>query len=52
MHVIDLILYIAAAVCFALAAMNTSARVNLIAAGLLAWVLVPAIALIQSLAGS
>lgn len=52
MRVIDLILYILAAVLFALAALNVaSSRVNLIAAGLLAYVLVPLIALASSLAG-
>jgi hypothetical protein len=36
---IHLILLIVAAVCFALAALNVNSPVNLIAAGLLAWVL-------------
>lgn len=47
MRVIDLILYLIAAILFALAAFNVSAKVNLIAAGLLAWVLVPLIATLQ-----
>lgn len=42
MHTSHVICYIVAAVCFALAAINVPAtRVNLIALGLLAWVLVP-----------
>lgn len=49
MHVIDLILYIIAALCFLAAAFNATARVNLIAAGLLAWVLVPLIAVAQTI---
>lgn len=41
-HPLYVVLYIVAAVLFFLAAINVaSARVNLIAAGLLAWVLVP-----------
>ena len=36
---LDLILYVIAAVCFALAALNVGGRVNLLAAGLFAWVL-------------
>ena len=40
---IALILLIAAAVCFALAAFGVTARVNLVALGLLFWVLVPLI---------
>lgn len=36
---IDLVLYIVAAVCFALAAFGAGGRVNLVAAGLFAWVL-------------
>jgi len=38
---IDLVLYLIAAVLFALAAFGIGGRVNLIALGLLAWVLVP-----------
>lgn len=43
MHALFLILYVIAAVCLAIAAFfpQTSARVNLVALGLLAWVLVP-----------
>lgn len=41
MHTLDVILYIVAAVCFALAAVGVNARVGLVALGLLAWVLVP-----------
>lgn len=36
---IDLILYIAAAICFGLAAFGVGGKVNLIALGLFAWVL-------------
>jgi hypothetical protein len=36
---IDLVLYIIAAVCFALAAFGVASRINLVALGLLAWVL-------------
>ena len=44
MDVLDLILYLLAAVCFALAALNVaSPRVQLLALGLLAWVVVPLI---------
>lgn len=38
---LDLILYLIAAICFGLAAFGVAARVNLLALGLLAWVLVP-----------
>lgn len=41
MHIITLILYVVAAACFAAAALKKGRRVNLLAAGLLAWVLVP-----------
>jgi hypothetical protein len=44
MDVLDLILLIVAGVCFLLASLNvTSPRVQLLALGLLAWVLVPLI---------
>ena len=46
MDVINLILLIVAAVCFAATALN---RANLVAVGLLAWVLVPLIAAAQAL---
>lgn len=51
MDVIDLILLIIAAVCFAFAALAHAqpARVNLVALGLLAWVLVPLIDAAQAL---
>lgn len=50
MHVTDLILYIIAALCFLLAMLNVgSQRVNLIAAGLFAWVLVALIAVAQTI---
>lgn len=38
---IDLVLYLVAAIMFALVAFGVSARINLVALGLLAWVLVP-----------
>jgi uncharacterized membrane protein len=38
---LDIVLYLIAAVMFALAAFNVAARVNLLALGLLAWVMVP-----------
>jgi hypothetical protein len=41
MDVVTLLLLLAAAVCFTLAAFGVSARVNFIALGLLFWVLVP-----------
>lgn len=47
MHVVILVLLILAAVCFALAAFNIVARVNLVALGLFAWVLTALIPIIQ-----
>jgi hypothetical protein len=47
MHTLNLILYVLAAVCFALATVG-NARVNWVAAGLLAWVLVPAIRAVRT----
>lgn len=41
---IDFLLLLAAAICFALAALNVPARVNLLGLGLLFWVLVPLLA--------
>lgn len=41
MATVVLILLVAAAVCFALAAANVASRVNLVALGLLFWVLTP-----------
>jgi hypothetical protein len=50
METLYLVLYIVAAVLFALSAFFTTyTRLNLMAAGLLAWVLVPAIQQAQSL---
>ena len=49
MEAIFLVLLIVAAVCFALAAFNTAARVNLVALGLFAWILIPLIKAIQSI---
>jgi len=37
---LDFLLYLAAAICFALAALNVAVRVNLVALGLFFWVLV------------
>lgn len=48
MRVLDIVLLIIAAVCFALAAVGVAARINWLGAGLLAWVLVPLIALINA----
>jgi len=48
MFIFNLILYIAAGILFALAAFNVGSRVNLIALGLLAWVLVPLCNLIHA----
>lgn len=49
MNTVNLILLLIAAVCFALAAFGVATqRVNLLALGLLAWVLVPLIALAQT----
>ena len=39
MHTLNLILLIIAAICFGLAAAGVSSRVNLVALGLLTWVL-------------
>lgn len=39
MNIVVLVLLLAAALLFAFAAANTPARINLIAAGLLAWVI-------------
>lgn len=48
MRTLDLVLYLIAAICFALAALGVaSSRINLVAAGLFAWVLVPLIALLN-----
>lgn len=55
LRAIDLVLLILAAVLFGLAAFLREPlpyRLRLVAGGLLAWILVPLIALIQSLAGS
>lgn len=55
MKVLYLVLYIVAAVCFAVAALTDRVgatgprRVNLIAVGLLAWVLVPLIQVARTL---
>lgn len=51
MTIIYLLLLIVAAVCFAVAAFNVTARVNLIAAGLLFWVLVALIKAGEALHG-
>ena len=50
MDIASLILYLAAAIVFALAALNTpTVRVNLVPLGLLLWVLVPLIHAIDGL---
>lgn len=49
MNVIDFILLLIGAICFAAAAVNVVARVNLLAVGLLFWILVPLIAAGQAL---
>lgn len=48
MRTLDLILLVIACVCFLLATFNVAAKVNLVAAGLLAWVHVGTIALAQT----
>lgn len=48
MTALYLFLYIIAAVCFLLAAFNAPVKVNLVALGLLAWVLVPLIAAVRA----
>jgi len=49
MHTVNLLLLIVAAVCFGLAAFGAPlSRVNLVALGLLAWVLVPLIATLRA----
>lgn len=52
MRIIDLLLLIAGAVCFGLAAFGVTTRVNLIAAGLLAWILVPLLAALVAVLGT
>lgn len=47
MNVVYIILLVIAAVCFAAAAAEVKARINLLAVGLLAWVLVPLIQRLQ-----
>jgi hypothetical protein len=47
MVTLSIILLVIAAVMFALAAVGVASRVNLVALGLLAWVLVPLISLIR-----
>jgi hypothetical protein len=47
MATVDLVLYIIAAVCFGAAAIEAAvSRLNLVALGLLAWVLVPLIGIV------
>lgn len=48
MDVVVLVLLIAAAVCFAIAAANVAARVNLVALGLLLWVITAIAPALQS----
>lgn len=47
MRTLDIVLLIIAAICFALGAAGVPSRVSWVCAGLLAWVLVPLIALLQ-----
>ena len=49
MVIFALICYLVAVICFLLATFGDSPRVNLIALGLLAWVLVPTVRLIVGL---
>lgn len=49
MDVVELVLLLAAAIVFAIAALNVAARINLLALGLLLWVLVPVIHAADSL---
>lgn len=50
MSALSLVLYLLAAVCFAVAATGlVASRVNLVAAGLFFWVLVPLITAVQAL---
>lgn len=49
MNVIILILLLVAAILFAFAAANTPSRVNLVAAGLLAWVITVIIKAVEAL---
>jgi hypothetical protein len=50
MRTLDLILYVVAALCFLVAASNkvSADKINLVALGLLAWVLVPLITLARN----
>lgn len=48
MHLLFLLLLVLAAVCFGLTALGVSGRINLLALGLLAWVLCPLIQLAQT----
>lgn len=48
MDTVYLILYIAAAICFGLAVASVPARINMVALGLLLWVLVPLIHQIEN----
>ena len=41
MELLTVVLLLIGAVCFALAAFGVAARINLVAAGLLSWILVP-----------
>ena len=41
MHTLTIVCFLIAAVSFALATINATARINLIALGLLAWAIVP-----------
>ncbi len=47
MNTIHLVLYAVAFVCFALTAIGVHSRINLVAVGLAAWVLVPVLDTLQ-----
>lgn len=48
MELLVVVLLLIGAVCFALATFGVAARINLVAAGLLAWILVPLISAFQA----
>lgn len=47
MELLTVVLLLIGAICFGLAAFGVASRVNLVAAGLLAWILVPLIGAFQ-----
>lgn len=52
MNLFDLIVLIAAFVCFALAAFNVSTRINLVALGLAFWVLLPLVHAVRAVSAN